>query len=583
MSFSLIFGALRDGSQDNEETGTSSSQGIEEANEDVKSIIELPPEDEREVTFDREVQIGNIETDTIEYDNVEDYLKIMDFRDKNRNVDLTGDSAQNELYYISSGADNGAQGDEDTSVPYFNLKNTCQNKPVSCGSDLYSTLENTLGDNFDTSGEEQVYSEVQSLATEIEGLKDQDELSQDQQQELNELEDELEEKRSFLEKTMSGTEFTDMALQGRVSQENLNNVYGQCSGIMGSLNCFLGNKVTLETNARRSVQEARQDVLRDSEGDLKEVTSDCDDDDCMTLAAYNDELEKKINQRFPEIEEQCGDSINECDVSSLKDSCSDMSSGPVKNNCFTNAAVVESLQEEYEDQQQVQITGIAAFGYGALQTILNVDQQALQAAEFFGYESQFNNLPEALREDFPSQVCMYEIDGYLNEQRNTAVGGVQGSTQYGCLNQKSVNIDEETGNAEVVGNHPCLQVIGDIRAQRTPLTPNNEVDISFSSYMQAPPGTTINGKVIAQYTLDEQVNEVLSDFTISDGDTKSLNKIFSIPDNSTKHDFDKFDDSQTVKILLKGKYQSGGTYVNLKTDAYKIVGGDQYEDPLGQN
>lgn len=582
LSFSGIFAAITSADPDEDsQQGGSSSEGINDASEDVKEIIELPPRDQRKITFVREVEIGGVTGTEFNYENLEDYITIMEFRNTRRDVSLAGESASQEIYYISSGSGNGEE-NERGDVPYYELMETCESNPLDCGSDMYSNFKETASESFNTNKQWEIYESIPELESEIEELRDTEGgLSGEQQTKLEGLEEQLENSREFLELTVSGSEFTKRILEGE-DPEKIENILNDCSGVFGSLRCTFGNKITAEAKAKQAVLEISQGVKNG-----RTVTNGkCEresDDQCMTLEAYNDGLNDKIKSEFPELEETCEGSLVSCDVSNLKEKCSNYPQSE-KETCLGDISVIETLQEELSDQQYIDPQGLGALAYGALSALINPDAKAMQAAKFFGFESRFQDLPEFLREDFPSQVCLYEIDGYLDETRSTTQNGVQGTTQYGCLNEKSLEYDEELGQNEVVGNHPCLQVLGDIRAQRTPLTPSDTVELTYSAYMRAPPGTTVYGEVLVRYTLEGRtITEKLREFEVDDLGTKTIFNGQSLPINSTRYDFSNFNDEQTIEVILKGKTDSGSNYVNIVSNAYKIGEGDTYSDPLRQS
>lgn len=153
------------------------------------------------------------------------------------------------------------------------------------------------------------------------------------------------------------------------------------------------------------------------------------------------------------------------------------------------------------DEQTVVTTNI---GFFLMDAIKNPDYSAMQTAKYFGFEADYSYLPNFLKESIPSQMCLDKIEGYLDKNVETN-GGV---TSYGCTKY----------DMEKNPNNKCLEVLGDLRAQRTSFTPDNKTLITYSYYIKAQ-GTgdykvTVkykqNGNYVA-HILEEGKIEVASD------------------------------------------------------------------------
>lgn len=531
---------------DNQDSSRESQEPTIEISSQLQDIITLPSRDERVIEFDSPITIGGKTGTKFEYDNFDDYVQIMEARNANREVGLTGDSADKDIYYIKSTTENGQVNEIDPNVPYYQLVTKCEEDPMSCGSDLYSQYKQIYGDNFDIENQNEIYDRVVEIEDDLENNND---LTPQQREELQQ---ELSQKKNFLKNTMTGSEFVNDVLKGQ-SPEDIQNALNDCSGITNSISCFFGNKITAETKARETVIEAKQEITQG-----KTVTNNCPEGkECISVDDYNEELKNKLNQEINfENVEGC-DSIS-CDTNQI--SCDDND-----KTCINQKQIIETLQEEQRQQEYKSFSGWTAGGYTVLKSLMNPDSQGIEASQFFGLESDLSDLPSILGEDFPSQVCLYEIDGYLDSTKSTNVNGVGGVSQYSCLEGRN-----------------CVDIIGDIRAQKTPLTPDNTIEVSLSGFIQAPENDSIEMKIYANYIIEnENVEELLFNTTVSRNSRESVFEVYELPGQEDVN-FSNYDDTNEITINLVGKYTSGGTYVDLTTPAYSVVEGVEYDDPLRQ-
>ncbi len=529
-----------------------------EISTDFKDIIDLPPRDQRYIEFNREVSIGGSKlAKRFRYDNFEDYIQIMEFRNANREVGLAGDSLGQEIYHIKAAEDNGQENEIDPGVPYYQLVTKCEQDPMSCGSDLYTQYKQIYGSNFDTYKQDEIYNQIMSLETRI---NDGEDLSQEEL-------DTLRQNKEFLKNTMTGTEFVNDVLEGR-SPQDVQSALNDCSGIVNSLSCFFGKKITAETKAREAVLEAKQEITQG-----KTVTNNCPEGkECISVDDYNKELEQKLEEKieFETFRVCSGDtpasnscrevcSSISCNVEEARNSCGN------DEGCLEQVELIQTLQEEQRQQEYKSFSGWTAGGYTVLKSLINPDTQGIEASQFFGLDSDLSDLPSVLGEDFPSQVCLYEIDGYLDTTRDTNVNGVGGVSQYSCLEGRN-----------------CVDIIGDIRAQKTPLTPDKKIEVSLSGFIQAPENNSVDMKIYANYIVNnENVEELLFETTVARNSRESVFEVYEIPEKEGIN-FSNYDDTNEITINLEGKYTSGGTYVDLTTPAYSVLEGVEYEDPLRQ-
>lgn len=535
-----------DDSSDSSGDGNGDSGGIEDR---VKGDV---------ITFSQEVTLDGHTGTKFRLDKGEDdYIEVIQLRRENPSLTLESEGGHEDLYGgVDAPGVTGSQDIYDFETPdeYENIKSNCEENPQNC--DSLDTLKE-YDDSFNpTQGYSKIYDDIESL-------EDKDDLSDEDQEEL-------ENKKEFLKSSMTGTDFVNMV--GDKDSDKLAEIFNDCSGFT----CWFKNKIDAETLARESIVEARERARGDA---IIEDPENCPDrEECISPEDYNQRLDEEIENQIDldALSGESCESVDSCDVTEIE--C-----GDEDDKCHNNKEMIQVMQDEKRQQEAVQLEGAGAVGYGIASALLNIDQRALQASEFFGFESRFHDLPEVLQEDFPSQICMYEIDGYLDEQRTTTTNNVRGSTQYGCLNEESTQIDRETGKVETFGGN-CLNVVGDIRAQRTPLTPDDTVEISYSGFVKAPPGNSITAEVFAVYNLDgETREEKLYNATVSGDDEESFFKPAGIiPNENLDINFSNFDDDQTIEIRLKATKSGGGKYLDMTTNAYKITEGTAYQDPLSQ-
>ena len=127
--------------------------------------------------------------------------------------------------------------------------------------------------------------------------------------------------------------------------------------------------------------------------------------------------------------------------------------------------------------------------YSIATAILNPDQDGLKAAKYFGYEADYSNLPDWLKQDMETSVCSSKIDGYLDK----TVENDGGTTSYGACTDNDLDADPSA---------LCLDVIADIRAQRSAITPDNNTLVTFSYYLRGHPNDPLVYIVGLSYVSD---------------------------------------------------------------------------------
>ena len=198
-----------------------------------------------------------------------------------------------------------------------------------------------------------------------------------------------------------------------------------------------------------------------------------------------------------------------------------------KKNCKSNDDVCNQNLEYYNlASEQTEIKSSPT--YLIVNGILNPSYTAIQAARLFGFSTNYNRVPDFLKKSFPSQICEAKISGYLDK----TVSNNGGQTKYGSCNEV---LDPRDPN---IDRGQCIQVIGDVRAQRTEITPDEKTDITYSAFIRAPDDNDVKYIVAFSYKLKNGnlKKEILTKniSTLSKGDTKDLYQNVNFPLNYTK-------------------------------------------------
>lgn len=169
---------------------------------------------------------------------------------------------------------------------------------------------------------------------------------------------------------------------------------------------------------------------------------------CDSTEKYNELYLGKLNEWANDF--GCNDLI-ECDIDQIQSQCQDQT-------CRTKAQALEAAKEKAYNNMAVETN----FLYDIISVLGNPDPAAIEAAAFFGFEANYDNVPQFLREPMESTICIAKIEGYLDKDIENN-GGI---TKY----------DYENGEVDVVA---------DLRAQRTPVTPDGKTAISYSYFLKA--------------------------------------------------------------------------------------------------
>lgn len=256
------------------------------------------------------------------------------------------------------------------------------------------------------------------------------------------------------------------------------------------------------------------------------------------------------------LDEATVNGINDALCSDTSCTCRDMisCSGLVTSKCVGDNAgsascrVAKRWLENNDDYTQVE-TGTSYFIMSNLISWFTLDEGTVALGEsVFGLE--YEQQP-----DLSSMICKNKIDGYFEGSRETTVGGVTGSTDYGCIYQDGQI--EPIGEKEI--DPSCLTVISDLRAQRTQRTPDGNSIISYTSYIRAPESNDITYTIKVAYKLNNG-NTVVEPLIFEENNVK----VVPAGSSESREEFEPINVSENVdqdavfKIALIGKYSNSG-------------------------
>ncbi len=306
---------------------------------------------------------------------------------------------------------------------------------------------------------------------------------------------------------------------------------GTCNPSIWNAWCVFKKKVDLRDEVTNRVNDA-----------VKDATNKCKADSDCSAGEYNKLLNAELEKL---IAIQCSAEDLEC----------------------------QELKELLEEQIELNSAVDTNYGFDIISAIVRPDKASIDAAKFFGFEADYSNIPAFLRESIPSYLCMSKIEGYVDKEINTA-GGV---TKYGCDSQFEQEFDYSVSPPALKsdGSPNCIAVLGDIRAQKTQLTPNGKVDITYSAYIKAP-GFKVNYLVAVTYIQGGDKKKVALT-ELNELSNKSSDKIYdhaTIPINQTEGELDE----GSFVIGLLAVDESNNPYLTLTAPVVTISSGDSYYD-----
>ncbi|USN43946.1 MAG: YdcH family protein [Candidatus Woesearchaeota archaeon] len=379
-------------------------------------------------------------------------------------------------------------------------------------------------------------SKIKDLNTQIEALEAKGTLGDDEKKELAALK----KQRSSLETLVVGVkDYTSLLLELSAEDQEIALQGLQCKsdGILGSLFCLISKSHTTKTQ----VQEEMQEKINELESKCK--NNACSGDD------YNAELNDFLSKYMAQV--GCG-SLSEC---KQKLDEGTLCQGAAKENCEEQAQILEYAFDAVGDYYYVKpSTGFLVFEF------LNLKDEAVNALKLFGVEKDYSNVPSLLKEEIPSTVCLLKIDGYLDKEEENG-GGV---TQYGC---------ELDGDKSSNDDPSCVNVLLDLRAQRTPIAPDNTTVITYSMYLRGSTKSDVQYMIALSYYEDGKKKKYpLSELiNLSKGGVASLyhNVIFEVNSTGTV-------EPNSFEIGVVAVYPDKSVYTSKTYPIVLIEVGDVY-------
>lgn len=202
---------------------------------------------------------------------------------------------------------------------------------------------------------------------------------------------------------------------------------------------------------------------------------------------------------------------------------------------------------------------------GAVDPLLNPNQAGVNSARLFGFEADYSNSPNFLRET-GFGICTAKIEGYLDGDK-VSDGAV---SSYSC----NPEVLSKFGRCE-------LRIDVDLRAQRTQINPDGTTSISYSFYVRGT-GEPLKMILALSYVYDGQDRKDLffeDLIEIGAEETyKSQRNVHDFKFNSTL-DLDKISDedlSMRLNLLVindaQDKIFEKSVFIPL------ITAGDYYQD-----
>lgn len=198
--------------------------------------------------------------------------------------------------------------------------------------------------------------------------------------------------------------------------------------------------------------------------------------------------------------------------------------------------------------------------YAGIDLIRNQDPQAKASARFFGFGADYSDLPNWLQEQglAASQICIGSIDGYLDDDSNT--GGT------------SVNDDSRLVKYGYNSTTSKLDVIYDLRAYRTRVTPDNMTSITVSVYLKAPKDDSLTYQLGLSYKNGNRIEKelLLGKTNVSAGETVGDMFPFDVEVKGGRKVLEN-----SFFLYLKAKTNSGVVVADASTNIYTIYTGTE--------
>ncbi len=332
--------------------------------------------------------------------------------------------------------------------------------------------------------------------------------------------------------------------------------------------------------------------VKEKENEIKSKCGDPNSNDCKTA---NNEL-KKAKEKQIELYNK------ELSLILINSLGADNAEGGLKNTIIASGKCSQSINSECVDIiknfncngdkncEQIQKNTLKSaqsgylktqvetnIGYDILTAILSPDQNAMSAAKLFGVEADYSNVPKFLSESIPSQICLAKIDGYLDKTKESSINGQGGLTSYGCSQEYTQVYDEETKKYKKMPQTQCLEVLADLRAQRTQMTPDGKTAISYSYYIKAPPSTELKYIVAISYVEGSTIKkQTIVPLTKTSGIKNGFDSVELFLNASENGEINE--NSFTINLLAI--YENNEVYQKLSYSIPPITTGDSYSTPI---
>jgi len=281
-------------------------------------------------------------------------------------------------------------------------------------------------------------------------------------------------------------------------------------------------------------------------------------------------VQKSYGDKLKEKKKECAEKKSTCPGVEEYNKLIDDEIEKFSQKCKTSkcVGVINKLKEKLEPQKRINTNTL----FDIVTAITNPDYNSLKAAKLFGFESNFDNVPSFLKEEFPSQICIAKIEGYLDKERKSS-GGV---TKYGCSETKDPHFDFNRGRLLDGANPNCLQVLTDLRAQRTRTTPDGKTAISYSYFLKGPQYGKVFYLLAISYSQGGKIRKVaIADpKELKNGSVAKGFEEISLPINKSLGTINE----NTFQIGIVSVFEDKRPYITLTYPVVFIEDGDFYYD-----
>ena len=385
-------------------------------------------------------------------------------------------------------------------------------------------------------------------------------LDEEDKKDLSKIEIEMKEKGLIIQSLDSEKLFQLYSEMDQTQFNTIVNSNNECKNSIWNLYCVLHTTITKDTLLNKKYLESIQNV---DKSDFEKYKSGVNS---ITLNTIKGVFED--NDPADECNPNTGGTIEKCrTIITDPTFCED------DIGCKENVASALKILKLGEQNTPVETN----IGYDILTTILSPDQNAMSAAKLFGVEADYSNVPKFLSESIPSQICLAKIDGYLDKTKESSINGQGGLTSYGCSEEYTQVYDEETKKYKKMPQTQCLEVLADLRAQRTQMTPDGKTAISYSYYIKAPPSTELKYIVAISYVESGTIKkQTIVPLTKTSGIKNGFDSVELFLNASENGEINE--NSFTINLLAI--YENNEVYQKLSYSIPPITTGDSYSAPI---